>query len=130
MTPPIVTGPILRHLEPRELAAHVGDRLAETGTVDGVVQPATRAGGVGQGNGDRVVEHDALADRVAQPADAEQLRCGPEPDGDDEPGLEQAQLVLAPRRAERLLRPGHAAVASPRGARAGIAAGDGGAVER
>ena len=51
-----------------ELAADVGQRLPEAGAVRRVVQPAARAGRMRQGDRDRVVEKEALADRLGEPA--------------------------------------------------------------
>ncbi len=127
---PMVTTPILRDADSGQLAADMGERLAEPRAVDRVVEPAARSRRVGQRYRDRVVEHEALADRLAEAPDAEQLRRRRQPDRDDERGLQQAQLRLPPRGAERLLRGRRPPVAATARARAGKAAGDRGAVEQ
>ena len=128
-TAPVRHGPILCHRHPRELAPDMGQRLAEARPVGAVVEPAACSGRVGERDRDRVAEQEALADRGAEAADAEQRVRGSEPDRHDERGLEQAQLILAPRGAQRRLGSGGTPVTAATGARAWKAASERGAVE-
>src|SRR5581483_3482166 len=92
-------------------------------------EPAARAGRVGEGHDDRSSVHVALADRLAERADAEQPSEREPADGHDQRRLEQAQLVLVPARAERLLDRRGRAVAAAGGGLARVAARNRGAVE-
>ena len=86
-----------------KLALHVRHGLAEARAVRGVVQPAARAGGVGERDHDRVAVRVALADRVGQGRDAEQAPQREPADGDDQVGAQQLELPVAPELAEVLL---------------------------
>src|SRR5688500_5121563 len=109
-------------LQARQLAADVRERFPESGAVRDVVQPAARAGGMGQRDHDRAGRVIALADRVRQRLDAEQLaECKPA-DRDDQVWAEQLELPVAPEPAKLLLARRRRAVAAARGGAAGIAA--------
>ena len=66
-------------LQPRDLAPCVRERLAKPASVDGVVQPAARAGWMRERDRDRLVDEVALADAVGERPGAEKARAARPP---------------------------------------------------
>jgi hypothetical protein len=95
------------------------DRRTEARPVRSIVEPARHAGRMWERDYRRAVELEPHADRVREPLDAEQAPQRKPADGDDQLWAKEPQLVLAPRRAERLLGCGRGAIASARGRAAG-----------
>src|SRR5581483_4373313 len=115
---------------PGELRPHGDDRPFEPQPVRGVVQPPARAGRVGEWHDGHPLELEPLAHAREEAERAEDLPDGEPANGDDQPRPEQAELPLAPERAQPLLGRRRRPVA-PAGRRpAGVAARDRGAVER
>src|SRR5437016_2071250 len=113
-----------------ELCVHERDGEFDLGAVRGRVEPAARAGGMGERDRDNIAGQlvpvaNALADgRYSQQATRRQAA-----DRDDERRADDRELPFAPEGAEVLLLRRRSAVAAARRLRARVAAGDRGAVE-
>ena len=106
------------------------DRVCDARAVLGHVEPARCARRMRERDRDRSVELVADADALADAAHAEQPARREAADGDDETGLQQAELFVPPALAEPLLLRRRRSVAAPGGGPARIAARDRRAVER
>ena len=117
-----------RIVESRDLAAGVGEGLAETASVDGIVEPGACAGRVREGNRDGIAEQVALADTIRERPGTDERPGGESTDGDHEGGAEQPQFLGAPGAAESLLGRRRSPVAAS-GSPSGVAPGHRGAIE-
>ena len=92
-----------RWSEERELGVDQRDRSSDALAVLGDVQPAARAGGVGKGDRNRAVVLVARTDRFRDARHAKEPPCGETADRDDQPGVKESQLLVAPVLAQLLL---------------------------
>src|SRR5215471_9667889 len=116
-------------LEPRELLANQRHGPPEPLAVCRDVEPAARAGGVGERDDGRFVEHVPLADALRQRRQAEEPPQRETADRDDEPRAEQLELPVAPEGAELLFARRRRPVAAAGRCATGVAARHRGAVE-
>ena len=115
---------------PAELAVDEAHGELDALPVGRRVEPAARAGRMGQRNHGGAVELVPAADARREPADPQQPPDREPAHGNDQPRTDDLELPLAPEPAQRLFVRRRRTVAASRGRPSWIAAGDGRAVER
>src|SRR5205085_11758578 len=116
--------------ERAQLVTYQRDRFGDSGSVRRIVQPAARAGRMGQGDRRRVAVAELLSDTLRDALQPQEPPGGKAADRNAQAWSKQEQLPLAPEGAELLLAGSRRAVAPAARRLARIAARDRGAVER
>src|SRR5205823_2993246 len=115
---------------PTEFCMHEPDGELHAGAVRGRVEPAARAGGMGEWDRDDTAgQLVPVANALAHRRYSQQAARGQAADRDDQRRADDRELPLAPERAEVLLLRRRRAVAAARRRLARVTAGDRGAVE-